>query len=194
MFAKNFLMPCTEAQYDEFLKEEMSKMGYKEYCFSRGDVYYCFLTNNIMGVNGYVSNTGSKDLKYHNRTLIPKFNATLASALAAMTDKELGGYGEYWMCVSCDSSSFTKGKMYKTIGFYNDETPMLIDDEGDENGYSYAAFVATFRKATYEELVAELGNINTKCDIDCIPDEELIAVLKERGFRIFKEEITLKEY
>ena len=96
MFTQRLSMDCTQEQYEKYLKVELEKMGYREAIMTewRG----CSgIVNNLRGNNGAISNVLSADYTQRCRTYLGKFNAPLFLALAAMTDKEEGGYSEYWV-------------------------------------------------------------------------------------------------
>ena len=151
MFITPVSMPCTEEQYNEFLKEPLEKMGY---IFKDKMSWYLdcckYITSNFNGNIGDVGNIVEEGTYWHNRYFISEFNPDLFLALCAMTDNPEGIPGEYWKimegCVNC----FTKNKIYKQVDKLTELCP-FIDDEGEENGYlcNYGHFV----KATKEEII-----------------------------------------
>lgn len=82
---------------------------------------------------------------------VPASNKDLVLALAAMTDEETPQIGEYVKCIDGQSSYFTKNKLYKVIGDF-DNFEALIDDTNTPNGYS-GQNEENFIRATRQEII-----------------------------------------
>lgn len=97
MFTQRLSMDCTKWQYENCLKEELLKMGYKEWSISDwNDVNYRYICNNYNGDTGDLDTIHKTALRHYKRTYLGSFNAPLFLALAAMTDNpDVVGYGEY---------------------------------------------------------------------------------------------------
>lgn len=94
MFTQKISMDCTKEQYEKYLKEELLKMGYKErYQSWKRDIG--IFTNACDGISGGMLDICEFDKEKFNRHYLGSFNAPLFLALAAMTDKAEGNYGEY---------------------------------------------------------------------------------------------------
>lgn len=152
MFTQRISMDCTKEQYEKYLKDELLKMGYKEY------VLVWKYDKNIIVNNwaGHMGNLASlnptwKDDK--DRLYLGSFNAELFLALAAMTDKAEGNYGEY--VVGLNTGAFYKMK---------EEDRILSEYEA-------------IRKATKEEIMAKFGE--KKCNHNTL--ENKLDQLNEKG-------------
>lgn len=166
MFTQKISMDCTKEQYEKFLKDELLKMGYKEWSFSYWeDVNFCYMCNNYNGYAEYLGNIHKIALWNLKRLYIGSFNAPLFLALAAMTDKVEGNYGEYWVCIK-DNAWFTKDNLYKSIGVYHDKSPKFYDNKGAENGAFINHLFKYFRKATKEEIMAKFGKTENDTNYD----------------------------
>lgn len=189
-------MDCTEAQYNEFLKEPLLKMGYK---FASH-----FDCNNKIIVNDYCQAIGNIGIialtarKNGGRQYLGAFNAPLFLARAAMNDNKYGRYGEYWTFVGGEKKGFTKGDIYRCVDLI--PSPTFINDVGIKvNFIGWELFFSMFRKSTTEEIEQFLGLTSLVSSIkkrnDDIPreEEDAIMLLKDRKYRIFKEEINLRE-
>ena len=156
MFTQKLSMDCTKEQYEKYLKAELEKMGYES-----ADDFNSMPFNGILtGWNDdYIIQSYNKcGRENDSRTYLGKFNAPLFLALAAMTDKKYGGYGEWWYVMD-DSSprSFTRGKIYKGLSSIRSSNS-LIDNFGDTNGYSLQENpLRCVRKATVSEIMAKFG-------------------------------------
>ena len=213
MFTQRLSMDCTQEQYEKYLKEELEKIGYEESIMT--DWSNCSaLVNNLGDNNGKMSNVWAVDVSAKGRTYLGKFNAPLFLALAAMTDKEYGGYGEWWVKTN-GGYNFIEGEFYKTIGFYNDGGPMFIDKNGTKNGLVKWCFNSQIRKATASEIMAKFGEqpqrgtIEFEIALDTTglseqidklkntlvakEEEQMISLLKSKGYKIFKQTTTLEE-
>ena len=154
MFTQKLSMSCTEEQYKNYLMDEISKIGYKEVCIGQWEDNEVIL-NNYLGETGEVGNSGRLSVKDYGRTYYKEFNAPLFLAIAAMTDKEYGGYGEHWTPID-ERCNWTVGKLYKAIRPVNKEGA-LVDDRGSQNGFSMAPF-KNIRKATKDEIIKYYTN------------------------------------
>ena len=205
MFTQKLSMDCSQEQYEKYLKAELEKMGYEE--GNDLDGQYIHITNRYNNKAGVVNGLCSPNIEFFGRTYLGKFNADLFLALAAMTDDEFGGIGEYWIKTN-GGMSFNEGELYAAIGFYGDSLPMFIDKNGSKNGILKDFFNKEFRKATVSEIMAKFGE-QPKKDIfitlafekepiweNCeklIDEYEAILLLKSKGYRIFKQTTTLEE-
>ena len=176
MFTQRISMDCTKEQYEKYLKDELLKMGYREICMGSWDG--CGgITNNIDGNNGGVSNILECDYKNHNRHYLGSFNAPLFLALAAMTDKAEGNYGEYVI-------GLISGRFYR-----------MGCNEWIQPEHTL------IRKATREEIMAKFGDVKIDekieypLDVTCKTDDEsyyyateaqMISHLKSKGYKILK--------
>ena len=170
MFTQKISMDCTKEQYEEYLKDELLKMGYKEMSINTWDCQeYQYISNSYAGFNGGLGNIFKYDLEERNRTYLGSFNAPLFLALAAMTDNPMGNYGEYVV-----------GKL--SGGFYR-----MIDKDCLHPTYN------AIRKATKEEIMAKFGSnkepmwksySNTTKNLEEI--YTAIELLKSKGYKILK--------
>lgn len=151
MFTQMISMDCTKEQYEKYLKEELLKMGYKEDVSEQSSNK--FIYNNFMGEVGVVGMGSFTSLMGHDRTYLGSFNAPLFLALAAMTDKAEGNYGEYIIGLS-------SGSLYKMT----EEDKILPE-------YN------RIRKATKEEIIALFSE--KKCNHNTL--ENKIDQLNEKG-------------
>lgn len=169
MFTQKISMHCTEEQYKKYLKDELLKMGYKEEDTSVWDEEEnCFISNIYNGKLGYIGNIPKEASQSNGRTYLGSFNAPLFLALAAMTDKVEGNYGEYVI-------GLRSGKIYKM-------------DEEDKISLEYTMV----RKVTKEEIMEKFGNeepmwksySNTTKNLEEI--YTAIELLKSKGYKILK--------
>lgn len=131
MFTQRISMDCSKEQYEKYLKEELLKMGYEETLMTG---WYCCagIVNNLCGDSGSLSNVQGSDFTQRGRTYLGKFNAPLFLALAAMTDRKYGGYGEWWV--------YRNGVNW--------------DKQNANNLYANS----DWRKATVSEIMAKFGD------------------------------------
>lgn len=189
MFTQPISMDCTFEQYQKFLKEPLKEIGYKEWFIGEDTNSW----RDIILTNHGDSNDRFTDLQReycsnYNCTYLGSFNAPLFLALAAMTDKAEGNYGEYVIGLG-------SGRLYKMT-------------EGDKILPEYKIV----RKATKEELMEKFGENKTEngkeiaeklCnDINRLQREvvnsyigqtinqtkelEAISLLKSKGYKILK--------
>ena len=203
MFTQRISMDCTKEQYEKYLKEELLKMGYEEVgidWFDREKI----IVNNISARIGCLGSTMRSNNSSYDRVYLGSFNAPLFLALAAMTDKAEGNYGEYWICIRESSYfNFTKDKLYKSIGVYHDKSPMFYDNKGVEDGALIKHLFKYFRKATKEEIMAKIGEkIGHPSDFTYktndesyvyITEAEMISLLKSKGYKILRKLEIWKE-
>ena len=171
MFTQRLSMDCTKEQYEKFLKKELLKMRYNDH-------YTTFWTEETVIVNN--SNGQMGDLgafigirkEKHNRTYLGSFNAPLFLALAAMTDKAEGNYGEYII-------GLYTGRFYRM----NEKDKILPKHR-------------MIRKATKEEIMVKFGNITFETTRDTkealgVTEAEIssINLLKSKGYKILKPKI-----
>lgn len=180
MFTQMISMDCTKEQYIKYLKEELLKMGYNY----AGDLGCddSIIVNNYSDTIGEIRVT-TMDCKNNSaRTYLGSFNAPLFLALAAMTDRVEGNYGEYIIGLG-------SGRLYKM----REEDKILPE-------YNMV------RKATKEELMEKFGNlksgsINVEASIDTkgilsdiskvfgateATEIDAINLLKSKGYKILK--------
>lgn len=134
MFTQKISMDCTQEQYEKFLKPELLKMGYKD-DYSHSTNTPC-VVNNEDGVSGIIANAFIHRRDSEGRTYLGTFNAPLFLALAAMTDKQRGGYGEW---ITYDGPLNTPQRIFEP----------LIEDGQFYNG--------NWRKATVSEIMERFG-------------------------------------
>lgn len=132
MFTQKITMNCTQEQYEKYLKEELDKMGYEEFCVLWGDIASSHvITNCFCNRPGFIGSISHRGIKACDRTYLSSFNAELFLALAAMTDKDTSEYGEW-----------------------------LIGNRGEyvrnNDGESWINFTY-WRKATVEEIMEKFG-------------------------------------
>ena len=170
MFTQKISMDCTKWQYENCLKDELLKMGYKEdYVTSwRGQV---IIANNTNGDMGNLGNLFSASKLDYDRTYLGSFNAYLFLALAAMTDSPTGNYREI----------FIKGTTF--IAY-----PLPTHITG------------FFRKATKEEIMERFGTnkmpMRESCSNIINNLEEVhaaIKLLKSKGYKIMRRKETWEE-
>ena len=134
MFTQKISMSCTQEQYEKFLKDELLKMGYKEYQVEHSSWgEEGIIANNLSGEDNKISNLTYGLRNDWERTYLGSFNAPLFLALAAMTDKPEGNYGEYLFGTA-------SGTLYK----------MISTDKMSSKYY-------TLRKATVSEIMEKFG-------------------------------------
>lgn len=161
MFTQRISMSCTQVQYEEHLKEELIRMGYKK-VYLQNWKSNPYIVNNFLYILGDIGNTCLSNKHIGERIDLGEFNAPLFLARAAMTDEQYGGYGEYWKFTGETTTNWTNGKLYKANGSIQKSLP-FIDDIGDSNGrvyplgYFQKADVIdinnTFRKPIIKEMV-----------------------------------------
>lgn len=175
MFTQKISMDCTKEQYEKYLKDELLKMGYKEVGLSYWGDDNDYITN-YYSDDGEVGNINKHDIRMDNATYLGSFNAPLFLALAAMTGKAEGNYGEY------------------VIGLKTGEFYRMREDDIVLPEYKH------IRKATKEEIMAKFGedkavfptiaiDITTNSDEKrCYygSEEQMIALLKSKGYKILK--------
>lgn len=164
MFIQKISMDCTKEQYEKYLKEELLKMGYVEVGLSYWGGDNDYITNYFES-EGTVGNINEEDIRTDDVTYLGEFNAELFLALAAMTDKPEGNYGEYIIGLSTS-------RLYRM-------------DEGDrilpEHTY--------IRKATKEEIMAEFKpsqetfSVGDYITITTPRGHKLIGILSSRDVR-----------
>lgn len=168
-FTQPVSMKCTEEQFNKDLKSELEKIGYidktVEWCDFDG--YLC--SNSY---NNLISNFSYGFIDRNNRFYIDHYNAELFLALAAMTDKEDGNYGEYWKCIKVPDSSFTINKLYKQHTDNITNWSNFIDNNGHKNGCNKLN-KQHFTKATKEEII----NFFTK------KETMIIVTIKKSDFK-----------
>ena len=173
MFTQKISMDCTKKQYEKYLKNELLKMGYKEdwlLCWNRQE-------NQFIKVDGENVGTVHKHNIREDRTYLGSFNAPLFLALAAMTDKAEGNYGEYII-------GLYTGRFYQM----NEKDKILPKHR-------------MIRKATKGEIMAKFGDVKISEKIEypldftyktddesyvCITEAEMISHLKSKGYKILK--------
>ncbi len=178
MFTQRISMDCTKEQYEKYLRDELLKMGYEEYSISYWEYtnlhYVC---NNFEENLGDLGTINKNSIENYNRHYLGSFNAPLFLALAAMTDKPEGNYGEYII-------GLRSGNIYK-----------MTEDDKILPEYN------SVRKATKEEIMAKFGDVKTgrkieyPLDVTCKTDDEsyfyateaqMISHLKSKGYKILK--------
>lgn len=177
MFTQRLSMDCTKEQYEKYLKDELLKMGYKEMSIDRWDCQdFQYISNSYAGFNGRLGTIHRDYLDISYRTYLGTFNAPLFLALAAMTDKAEGNYGEYIV------SKFT-GSFYRMSG----------KDFLNPKDYSW-------RKATKEEIIERFDNNKEpmweSCSNIIKNFEEIytaIELLKSNGYKIMRKIETWEE-
>ena len=178
MFTQRLSMDCTKEQYEKYLKDELLKMGYKEHsinCWDDNKFYH--ISNNYNGYLGDLGTIREDSMEDYGRTYLDSFNAPLFLALAAMTDKAEGNYGEYVI-------GLNSGRFYRM----NKDDRILLE-------YKFV------RKATKEEIMAKFGDVKIDekieypLDVTCKTDDEsyfyatesqMISHLKSKGYKILK--------
>lgn len=176
MFTQRLSMDCTKEQYEKYLKDELLKMGYQDRSVYSWDCQkYQYISNNYMGGNGGLGTIHRGNLEVYNRTYLGSFNPELFLALAAMTDKAEGNYGEYVIVLR-------SGRIYKM-----DEEDKLPPES------------TLIRKATKEEIMAKFGNEEPmweSCSNIIKNLEEIytaIELLKSNGYKIMRKTETWEE-
>jgi hypothetical protein len=101
----------------------------------------------------------------NNSIILSDYNPKLFLALAAMTDDEEGGIGEYWKFIGNGTYSgdkFTHDKLYKQRLPSIKNAGAFEDNLGEPNGFntnfSTNGNYETFIKATKEEIIATFEN------------------------------------
>ena len=180
MFTQRISMDCTKEQYEKYLKDQLLKMGYKETEIDGLDWADDFIIVNDFIELGRITQLANANKDTGNRTYLGSFNPKLFLALAAMTDKEEGNYGEYVM-------GLRSGKIYKMT-----EKDRILPE------------YTLIRKATKEEIMARFGDVKIDekteypLDVTCETangilshlyykiDQYHITALKSKGYKILK--------
>jgi len=155
-------MECAKEQFELYLRDELTAMGkffaVLPQVWDDGSKKYIgtFYNNK----NDVVGNLILPIADNYARYPIGEFNAELFLALAAMTDVNMGGYGEYWKFIGETTMEWTKNKLYKANGSLNSYLP-FIDDSRHPNNTSPTLY---FQKATVEELKRYLGGQSQNVD------------------------------
>ena len=158
MFTQRLSMDCTKEQYEKYLEDELLKMGYNEYsinCWEDTNLHY--VCNNYNGDLGDLGTIHKDRIEKFNRTYLGSFNAPLFLALAAMTGKAEGNYGEYVI-------GLNTGRLFKMTE--NDKILPVYHN---------------LRKATKEEIMAKFGKVEADINYD------ISKALKEAGDRFCRE-------
>lgn len=206
MFTQRISMDCTQEQYEDFLEEELIKMGYDVsgvWGWHLGTDIITNIYSNILGKTGNTYKSNQKICKY-KFTYLGKFNAPLFLALAAMTNNPNGNYGEWWVYTSDKCHSlWTFNELYKQLGCITKECA-FIDDRGRQNGM-HPDNKTYFRKATVEEIIANFSNkISPTVQIEptkymngygeyvelssiALTEQNAIELLKSKGYIITKQ-------
>jgi hypothetical protein len=191
MFTQKISMDCTKEQYEKYLKVELEKMGYREdSCSQWHKRENEYITNCYIGL-GNVGNINKADIynmANDKLTYLGKFNSPLFLALAAMTDKEFGNYGEYWIftptgepyiqdCVRVVNKRYRKATRKEIMAKFGE--PCQRDN---------MTFEVTIDTTKLSEQIEKLENtLLTKAE------EQMISLLKSKGYKIFKQTTTLEE-
>ena len=169
-FTQKISMNCTKEQYENYLKDELLKMGYKEYGLDWG-YNESIIVNNWAGFMGDLASLNPTIKTDNGRLYLGSFNPELFLALAAMTDNPTGNYREI----------FTNG-----IKFITYPLPTYTVD--------------IHRKATKDEIMEILGNNKLPMWESCSNIinnlEELytaINLLKSNGYKIMRRKETWEE-
>lgn len=137
MFTQRISMDCTQEQYENFLENELIKMGYDISGVWGWHLGTDIITNIYSNILGKIGNTHKSDQKIckYKFTYLGKFNAPLFLALAAMTDSPtLCGYGEI----------ATNGVIYEAWIY---------------SGYLDEPY---WRKASVKEIMKEYGKVKSE--------------------------------
>ncbi len=141
MFIQPVAMKCSQEQYENYLKEPLLEMGYKEQ--EGGHWSECpILINNLNDEIGIISNINHYGKYNNSRYFIDHYNPELFLALAAKTEQyrvsggEIGGKGE-WITNNDKFEKLDKKR------FFND----------------------AWRKATKEELINKFTKKEEKQDL-----------------------------
>ena len=187
MFTQKISMDCTRQQYEEHLRDALLKMGYKEVDFGYNTNLLNIVVNNYKYTLGDVSNLGEDSKSDNSRLYLGSFNPELFLAYAAMTDKEFGGYGEWWMCIK-SLGSLELGGFYTAIEVFKDKPPHLMDSHNRLHLCDKNSFFSYFRKATTDEINEKFGRRKTEPEptLNNIT-EECIAHLKAKGYKILRK-------
>ena len=71
-------MDCTREQYEKYLKDELLKMGYREYSINCwNNKMYHYITNNYNGDLGDLGTISNDSIENYNRHYLGSFNALL---------------------------------------------------------------------------------------------------------------------
>lgn len=192
MFTQKLSMDCSQEQYEKYLKAELEKMGYEE--GNDLDGQYIHITNRYNNKTGVVNGLCSPNIEFFGRTYLGKFNAPLFLALAAMTDNWKGNYGELWRNKEAELRYINDWwKQDNVMGANNQWRKATVSEImakfGEQPLYKGAiAFEVTIDTAKLSEQIDTLKNtIATK------EEEQMVAHLKTKGYRIFKQTTTLEE-
>ena len=100
-FTTPIAMKCTEEQFNG-IKDKLVEIGYKA-IYIDFSPRYLYIVSNFLGKNNSITTVSNMVKERNERAVFESFNPDLFLALAAMTDKEDGIKGEWWMSTS-DSS------------------------------------------------------------------------------------------
>lgn len=187
MFTQKISMDCTKEQYEKYLKEELLKMGYVEKCmYWERDIN--IFTNASNGVAGNMLDIRADSKEKYGRTYLGSFNAPLFLALAAMTDKAEGNYGEY--IIGLGSSRLYKMREEdKILPEYNmvrkatkEEIMAKFGENKTENGKEIAEKLCN----DINRLQREVVNSYIGQTINQTKELEAISLLKSKGYKILK--------
>lgn len=198
MFTQKISMDCTKEQYEKYLKDELLKMGYKEEGVSDWGGGNDYITN-YFSSNGEVGNISEQYISADNVTYLGSFNAPLFLALAAMTDKAEGNYGEWFKTIAGEDIWF---KIGDKVGILDFATRKATKEE------IMAAYetIEKAKEAAKEEIMAKFNTlksdkINYEVSIDTkgiiadiskalrateVTEIDAINLLKSKGYKILK--------
>jgi hypothetical protein len=154
-------MIVTEKQFKKDLKQQLEQLGKNDNTWGdwSKDKY---LTADY---NGFLGNYSRGTLCGDNLIILSDYNPKLFLALAAMTDDDEGGIGEYWKFIGNGTYSgdkFTHDKLYKQRLPSIKNAGAFEDNLGEPNGFntnfSTNGNYETFIKATKEEIIATFEN------------------------------------
>lgn len=148
-------MQVTKEQ-GEYLIKELNKLGYtSKQIDGWGD--HPLIGTCLNNENGDCSNLRTDWAYGRNRYFINHYNPGLLLALAAMTDKEDGIVGEYWIFTGHDIHSFTNNRIYKQAtpiqSLYKGDIEITLFDNNDSRVGIPISLMNNFRKATKEEII-----------------------------------------
>lgn len=150
-FITPIVMKCTEDQFNG-INDKLVEMGYKTkhitFCSDTRYIVTCY-GNEINLISDL--NLTAIETSQTKRINIGSFNPDLFLALAAMTDKEDGIKGEWWMSTGGASKLFTVGSIYKQCKDSICDWKSILDNRNTENGYW--STLDCFRKATAQEII-----------------------------------------
>lgn len=149
----NFITPiamkCNEEQFNN-IKPKLEQLGYDALQVFGFD-NFPYLVNNADNKNGTSTNVDNERKIQYSRTILEEWDEELFLALAAMTNKEYGITGEYWVFNKDSCDEFTKDELYKA-NFSINKLNAFYDNNGNLNGYSSNP-LNNFRKATTKEII-----------------------------------------